>query len=122
MMQQPTSFALAWTAGLLLLVAGATSCAGRPAAPVDRASAATVFVDNQAFLDANIHVVRSGQRFRLGTVTGNSSSTFTIPGTFVGTSTPIQFLADFIGSPRIEVSPSVVVWAGEEVVFRIPAQ
>lgn len=83
-------------------------------------TAATVRVDNQAFLDVNVYLLRSGQRTRLGTVTALSSGTFALPRTVVGTAVPVRFVAAFIGSSRAPVSEEVTVWEGDEVELRIP--
>lgn len=101
------------------LIAGA-GCAPR-AAPerIPPATAATLRVDNQAFLDVNVYVLRSGQRTRLGMVTALTTRTFVLPRTLVGTATTVQFLAAFIGSNRAPVSEEVVVWEGDEIELRV---
>lgn len=81
---------------------------------------ATVRVDNQAFLDVNVYMLRSGQRTRLGTVTALSTRTFVLPRSVVGTAVTVQFLASFIGSSRAPVSEEVLVWEGDEIELRIP--
>ncbi|MCR4341319.1 MAG: hypothetical protein NUW01_15685 [Gemmatimonadaceae bacterium] len=77
-------------------------------------------MENQAFLDVNVYVLRSGQRTRLGTVTALTTRTFVLPRTMVGTATTVRFLADFIGSNRAPVSEEVVVWEGDEIELRVP--
>jgi hypothetical protein len=81
---------------------------------------ATVRVVNQGFPDMNIYVLSSGQRIRLGTVTGNSSSTLTIPDYLVGGLTPLRFLASPVGGVRAPVSEEITVRPGDEVVLTIP--
>jgi hypothetical protein len=105
------------------LLVGATEAACAPRAAredISLGTAATLHVDNQAFLDANVYVLRSGQRTRLGTVTALSTRTFVLPRTIVGTAVTVQFLAAFIGSNRAPVTEEVVVWEGDEVELRIP--
>lgn len=106
-------FLLAWVM--------ASACSPRSAREdVAPGTAATLRVDNQAFLDVNIYVLRSGQRTRLGTVTALTTRTFVLPRTVVGTALRVQFLAAFIGSSRAPVSEEVLVWEGDEIELRIP--
>jgi NaMN:DMB phosphoribosyltransferase len=60
---------LSQSATALLLVTAA--CSKQPPPPVDPMAAAYVEVQNQAFLDMTVYVIRSGQRIRLGQVSGN---------------------------------------------------
>lgn len=105
----------------LLVWATASACAPRSArVDVAPGTSATLRVDNQAFLDVNIYVLRSGQRTRLGTVTALTRHTFVLPSTVVGTGVTVRFLAAFIGSSRAPVSEEVLVWEGDEVELRVP--
>ena len=105
----------------LLLSAVALACAPRSTRQdIPPGTAATLRVDNQAFLDVNVYVLRSGQRTRLGTVTALTTRTFVLPRTMVGTATTVQFLAAYIGSSRAPVSEEVVVWEGDEIELRVP--
>lgn len=106
---------------LVLLAVAALACAPQQSESGRTAPApATVQVDNQAFLDVNVYALRSGQRIRLGTVTGLSTRTFVIPRTLVGGAL-VRFQADFIGSGRAPVSEEMVIWAGDSVELTIPA-
>lgn len=107
--------------GSLLIVAGVTACA--PGATLSRGSenSASVEVENQAFLDVNVYVLRSGQRTRLGTVTGHSTRVFAVPGYLVGTGTMVRFLVDFIGSDRAPISEEMLIWPGDMVELIIPS-
>jgi hypothetical protein len=67
-----------------------------------------------------IYAIRSGQRVRLGTVTGNSTSRFTIPSNLIFGATTLRFLADPIGSSRTPVSDEISVQPGDEVELVIP--
>jgi hypothetical protein len=78
-------------------------------------------VENQAFLDMNIYVLRSSQRVRLGMATGNSTTRLLIPQNLIfGGSTSLRFQADPIGANRQPVSQEVSVSPGDEVVMVIP--
>lgn len=106
----------------LLLTAVATSCARPLGSGGDVASGtATVRIENRAFLDVNVYASRSGQRIRLGTVTGNTTQVLPVPKSFVGTGVPVRFQADFIGSNKAPVSEEIVIWEGDEVQLTIPA-
>ena len=109
-----------WRASLLI-AAGAAACAPGPTLPRAEDAGASVEVDNQAFLDVNVYVVRSGQRIRLGTVSGHSTRTFAVPRNLVGTGAMVRFLADFIGSDRTPVSEEMVIWPGDRVEMIIPS-
>ena len=80
----------------------------------------TLRVENQGFSDMTIYVIRSGQRVRLGTVTGNSTQVLTIPANLVFGATSLRFLADPIGSNRTPVSDEITVQPGDEVGLVIP--
>jgi hypothetical protein len=107
------SFALA--AGLTL-----PGCSKTPPGPVDPATPAMVEVENQAFNDMNVYVLRGSQRVRLGTVPGNSKAVFEIPRSMVNQGIPIRFQADPIGGNRMPFSEEITVSPGETVVLRIP--
>jgi hypothetical protein len=107
--------------GVCLSLVAAAACAPRAGrVEIPPGTAATLRVDNQAFLDVNVYVLRSGQRTRLGTVTGLTTQTFVLPRTMVGTAVSVRFLADFVGSNRAPMSEEVVVWEGDEIELRIP--
>ena len=114
---------MARTGLCLSMLAGAVASGCAPKSTrqdIPSGTAATLRVDNQAFLDVNVYVLRSGQRTRLGTVTALTTRTFVLPRTMVGTAVTVQFLATFIGSNRTPVSEEVVVWEGDEIELRIP--
>jgi hypothetical protein len=98
----------------------ALGCSRTPPAPVDPTTPAMVEVENQAFNDMTIYVIRSGMRMRLGTVFGNSKAVFEIPRTMVNPGLPIRFQADPIGGNRAPVTQEITVGPGETVVLRIP--
>lgn len=108
---------------IMLLAASAvlTACATTgTTAQTDRHPATTVEVDNQALLDMTIHVLRDGQRMRLGIATGLSKTRFTIPAGIMFGVTTLRFIADPIGANRLPVTEEITVSEGDEVVLRIP--
>ena len=118
-MSNPMRF-LSSAAAALIILTGASACSKQPAGPVDPMAPAFVEVQNQAFLDMTIYVIRSGQRVRLGQVTGNSTATFELPRTMVNPGLPIRFQADPVGSSRAPFSQEIGVSPGDTVVLRIP--
>lgn len=107
---------------VLLLVGGTLACSSRQSDPAPPAAAATrITVDNQKFLDVNIYVYRGSQRARLGTVTGGSRRTFTIPASFIFGITTLRFEADPIGSRESSVSHEINVREGETVYMVVPS-
>jgi hypothetical protein len=81
-----------------------------------------VQVDNQGFSDMVIYALNGAQRVRLGTATGHSTRTFTIPRYLVGGAGPLRFLADPIGGNRTPVSEEMTVQPGDLVTLTIPPQ
>lgn len=97
-----------------------TNSAGGTATPVE---ATTLKVVNQGSLDMDVYVLRApvGQRIRLGTATGNSTTKMHIPNdVMLGSSTSLRFVADPIGGTRPSVSSSILVTPGDEVTLEIP--
>lgn len=78
-------------------------------------------VENRAFLDMTMYVIRNSQRVRLGVATGNATTKLVIPNTLLysGNGT-LQFLASPIGGRRSPVSQEISVSAGDEVDLLIP--
>lgn len=87
---------------------------------IDPNQPTVVQVDNQGFLDMAVYVVRSSERIRLGTATGNSKSNFRIPTGIVSGLTPLRFIADPIGGTRASVSEEITVAPGDTVGLTIP--
>lgn len=116
------SLALAFAA-----LAGTSACttprqAGTSASANPANAVTTIKVINQAFLDMDVYVLpQSGARLRLGTATGNSTTVLTIPSTAIFGATELRFIADPIGGRHAEVSTSILVTPGDQVVMTIPA-
>lgn len=93
-----------------------TSGSANPASAIT-----TIKVVNQAFLDMDVYVLpQGGARLRLGTATGSSSTVLTIPSTVMFGATQLRFVADPIGGQHAEVSTSILVNPGDQVVMTIP--
>ena len=82
-----------------ILIAGLLACSGvkQGANTGIEPEPTVVQVDNQGFLDMTVYAVRSAQRYRLGTATGNTKTSFNIPTVLMSGITPIRFVADPIG-------------------------
>lgn len=107
---------------VLAAVAVAAGCAPRSSGPRPMDAPAMVEVDNRAFLDANVYVLRSGQRIRLGIATGSGRTIFTLPRGLVNGATPLSFLVDFVGSSRSPISEAITVLPGDTVMLIVPPQ
>ena len=89
-------------------------------AVTDQNAPTIVQVDNEGFLDMAVYVVRSSQRLRMGTATGNSKTNLRVPPGIVSGLTPLRFIADPIGGSRASVSEEITVSPGDTVVLMIP--
>jgi hypothetical protein len=105
---------------LALWLAAACARSGRAVTSDEPAEVTELQVQNQAFLDMTIYVVRSSERVRIGQARGNSTTTLRIPPSMLTGPTPLRFLADPIGSSRTPVSSEIVVTPGEQVSMVIP--
>jgi hypothetical protein len=105
---------------LVLVAVAACNAYSRGSANTDQNVPTVLQVDNQGFLDMNVFALRSSQRMRLGTATGNSKTNFVIPRTLIAGLTPLRFVADPIGGNRPSVSQEITVAPGDTVVLTIP--
>lgn len=113
-LSRPIQLAIVCAAALL------AACAPLMKPPLGGQSQTTLKVDNQAYLDMTIYVMRGAERVRLGRASGASSSSFVIPADLLRTSTSLRFVADPIGSSRAAVSEEINVHPGDQVVIQIP--
>ena len=105
-----------------VLIAGLLACSGfkQGTNTTAQPGPTVVQVDNQGFLDMTVYAVRSTQRYRLGTATGNAKTNFNIPTVIMSGITPVRFVADPIGGNRASVSEEITVAPGDTVVLTIP--
>ena len=96
------------------------ACYGKGKNAPDPVARTTVLVVNQGFLDRNIYVMRSSERVRLGTVSGNSTQVLTIPSSIVQTIMTLRFVADPIGGRSPSATEEISVSPGDQVVLTIP--
>jgi hypothetical protein len=104
-----------------LLAFALAACGTRTEAPVSPDARAEVEVRNQGFPDMTIYAISAtGNRVRLGTVSGNSTQHLVLPSYLVRGGESLRFLADPIGGKRSPVSEELYVAPGETVILTIP--
>lgn len=118
-----------WTRTLpcLLFVLTLAGCASAgqngPEGPeVGETQEASLRVENQSTSDMRIYAVVSGQRIRLGSVSGLQTQTLTIPRHVVGGGRDLAFEADPLAGQQTATSFRIFVSPGQEVVIRIPSR
>ncbi len=89
-------------------------------APSSTQPATTLRVQNQAFSDMTIYLVRGAERVRLGTARGLATVFLTIPASALHGPTPLRFVANPIAGSRQPVSEEITVTAGDEITLMIP--
>ena len=97
-----------------LLLGGCASIAGEP-----EPAYATLVVENDNTSTVNVYALRSGSRFRLGTVTGLGTEEFPLRRHMLGTAGDLQLLIDPIGSRRNYPSQRIVVSEGDVIELRV---
>jgi hypothetical protein len=105
---------------LMGIVATIVACTPARPGSVAHAPRTVLEVDNRGFADMAIYAVNSGQRVRLGTVTGSTKSELTIPNSLLGGTRRLVFVADPIGGNVRSISNEIYVEPGDRVVFVVP--
>ena len=107
-----------------LLAACSTHRSDEDTAPETQADAgAKVEVRNLGFPDMTIYLIsQTGNRVRVGDVTGNSTRVIDLPPSLVRGGDRLRFLADPIGGGRTPVSEELFVAPGDTVTLTIPPQ
>ena len=114
-------------ATLVLVTVAATSACGALANntpnPFDGAARSgedrlRIQIQNMNFNDVTVYAVSSGQRVRLGTVTGKTDESFQIDWNFAN---PISFQVDVIGGRGCDTS-AIPVDPGARVWVQIPSE
>ncbi len=114
--------------GLAILSAGCGAARSAPqaTAPSPAPSQADrgktrVEIDNQNFNDMTIYLIEPGTRVLLGSVTGLTKTTLTIPRGGVGGDWKVVLLADPVGGSSPIRTPSLLVAPGQSVFWTIGA-
>lgn len=76
-------------------------------------------VTNHNYLDVVVYVVHDGQRTRIGTVTGSSSTVFFLPFRLLGQGREIRLFGDAIGSDAYAVTDILVVQRGQYIEWTL---
>lgn len=104
----------------LVALTGALACGGRTPRQVDPSAPSMVEIRNQSFYDVTIYVLRSGARFRLGTVSGNTTAILELPRAMAYPGSVVRFMADPIGGRRTPHSQEIMIEAGGTIVLTVP--
>jgi hypothetical protein len=107
-----------WLLGAAILAFGA--CAGTRAASPFSADQGSVELEvwNDNFSDATLHVLRGGERIRIGIVTGHTGETFLIDWRF---SMPFRVEIDLLAGGRC-VTRALQVDPGDTVYLQIESR
>ncbi|MGH7691003.1 MAG: hypothetical protein ACREN3_15470 [Gemmatimonadaceae bacterium] len=104
-------------------VACASSCRTAAPQPADqRATTATLSVENHTFSDQVIYVVTGGMPQRLGIASAERTTKLTIPRADLTASPQLRFLARPIGGNGGERSERITVYPGDDVAMIIEGE
>lgn len=81
--------------------------------------APTMKVQNDNWLDVVIYIVRGAARFRVGTVGGNSSQTFSLSAAHDLGSSPLRIMADPIGSNNRYLTEPILLGPGQLLEVKV---
>ena len=105
--------------GVLLSSACATNRVSERQLAVERAEAPRVTVRNNNWLDVVIYAVHGTSRFRVGTVSGSSTQTFRLTGDAASGTSPLQILADPIGSSSTYMTDPITLSRGQRLELQV---
>src|SRR5216117_1278229 len=76
-------------------------------------------VTNHNYLDVVVYVLHDGQRTRVGTVSGSSSTVFFLPIRLLGQGREIRLYGDAIGNDAYAVTDILVVQRGQYIEWTL---
>jgi hypothetical protein len=76
-------------------------------------------VTNHNYLDVVIYVLHDGQRTRVGTASGSSSTVFFLPGRLLGQGREIRLFGDAIGNDDYAVTDILVIQRGQYIEWTL---
>ena len=111
---------------MILLAAPACFVFNRGNKPGDQSATADVSeseialsVTNHNYLDVVVYVLHDGQRTRVGTVSGSSSTVFFLPIRLLGQGREIRLYGDAIGNDAYAVTDILVVQRGQYIEWTL---
>lgn len=114
------TLALAVATGISLTACATTANVDRPTRTVAyQPEAVTVVVENRNWQDVRVFALVGGIRHRLGTVTSMNTSRLRLPRQVGAHDRSIRILVDPIGGQETFLSPTVQVYAGQEVSLSV---
>jgi hypothetical protein len=105
--------------GALLSSACATNRVSEQQLMADRNAAPKMTVRNDNWLDVVIYAVHGTSRVRVGTVAGSSTQTFRLTSETANGATPLQILADPIGSASKYITEPVTLSRGQRLELQV---
>ncbi|MBI4502168.1 MAG: hypothetical protein HY700_13530 [Gemmatimonadetes bacterium] len=77
---------------------------------------ATVYVQNDNWLDVVVYLVRGGARYRLGQVTSFQPAVFQVPAAAIGATNDVYLVVHPIGSRYDYQSPDIMLAPGHTII------
>lgn len=103
-----------------LLGLAAAACHRPQVGSLNPQAEVAVTVENQNFLDADVFIVRGGQRIRLGMVPGLSSRVLMVRPELIGYGQDVRFEVHPIGGRGDPLTETISVRPGDVVHLTIP--
>jgi hypothetical protein len=104
---------------VLAITLSACASGGSQRAPAPAMAPTRIEVTNHNWADMRVYVVRSGTRFRLGTVSSMGTQIFQLPRTLSVSTSGLQLIADPIGSREMYMTQTLNIAPGQLVRFKV---
>jgi len=109
-------------AGCAMFGRGKAAGEAVPQSSQGASDAIALTVSSHHYLDVVIYVLHDGQRTRVGTATGSSSTRFSLPAHLLGLGREIKLIGHPIGSPETVTTESIVVQPGQHIEWSLESQ
>ena len=103
----------------LLMALVATAACGYAGQGGPEPAYATLVVNNDSPMTVNIYTLRSGQRMRLGQVSGLRTQEFALRRSMMGAGGDLRILIDPVGSSVNYPSQAITLFEGDVVELRV---